>query len=289
MAVYQQLKSALGAAAAAPAAAAVIDALLQLELGRELERLQENVRRETPGNPAAVGFKAYSQADEDGILEALFAQLDVRRGTFVEIGCGNGLENNTHYLLLKGWRGAWIDGDASNIAFIRAALPASPRLLVVEARVDRDNAVSLVDAGWLREANGLDLLSVDIDGNDLEVARACAVAWQPQVIAVEYNAKFRPGALVQVGYEPQHRWAHDDYHGASLEALVRALEPYRLVSCNLAGTNAFFVRADSAARFAATEWQRLYQPARFHLAAMRSGHAPSLSFLREILQGGPAR
>jgi hypothetical protein len=28
---------------------------------------------------------------------------------------------------------------------------------------------------------------------------------------------------------------------------------------------------------------RLYQPARFHLTALRSGHAPSLSFLRDAL------
>jgi hypothetical protein len=123
MSVYQHLKIALGAAYAAPAAAASLDALLQLELMRELFRLQEKAMRNTPGNPASSGFKVYSQADEDGILEAIFGRLRIDQGNFVEIGCGNGLENNTHYMLLKGWRGFWVDGDPQNISAIRSRCP----------------------------------------------------------------------------------------------------------------------------------------------------------------------
>ena len=124
MAVYQHLKNALGAALAAPAAVSALDALLQLELSRELERLQEATRSASPENPAGHGFKVYSQADEDGILETIFGRLGLSQGSFVEIGCGNGLENNTHYLLLKGWRGVWVDGDPGNIRAIRAAVPS---------------------------------------------------------------------------------------------------------------------------------------------------------------------
>jgi len=286
MAVYQHLKNAVGAALAPPAAIAILDALLQLELSRELERLQERLRQTAPANPACRGFKVYSQADEDGILEAIFECLAVNNGTFVEIGCGNGLENNTHYLLLRGWRGVWVDGDPANIAAIRAELPDSRRLRVIEAMVDLDNAVSLVDSAWLQAAGSLDLLSVDIDGNDLEVAVACARAWAPKVVVVEYNAKFPPPAMVQVAYNPAHRWNRDDYHGASLGACMAALAPdYGLVACNLAGTNAFFVRSDLTSAFAASTPDHLYQPARFHLTALRSGHAPSLSFLRNALAG----
>ena len=204
MAVYQHLKNALGAALAAPAAVSALDALLQLELSRELERLQEATRRASPENPAGHGFKVYSQADEDGILETIFGRLGLCRGSFVEIGCGNGLENNTHYLLLKGWRGVWVDGDPGNIRAIRAAVPDSKRLRVIEAMVDRDNAGSLVDRDWLQALGGLDLLSVDIDGNDLDVALACTRAWTPKVIIVEYNAKFPPRMEAQVTYDPKH-------------------------------------------------------------------------------------
>jgi hypothetical protein len=286
MAVYQHLKNALSAPFAARAAVGSLDALLQLELSRELERLQQRMKSEMPDNPAGYGFKVYSQADEDGILQFIFERIGITRGSFVEIGCGNGLENNTHYLLLNGWRGVWVDGDPGNVAAIRSTLPDSERLRVVEAMVDRDSAPSLVDDETWQILGDLALLSVDIDGNDLHVTAACARAWRPQVIVVEYNAKFPPQAAVSVTYEPEHRWSGDDYHGASLRALAEALQDeYRLVCCNLAGTNAFFVRQDKSDVFGRAEMARLYQPARFHLTALRSGHPPSLSFLAGALGG----
>ena len=108
----------------------------------------------------------------------------------------------------------------------------------------------------------VDLLSVDIDGNDLPVALAATEAMSAKVLVVEYNAKF-PYPIVQcMKYDPAHTWKNDDYHGASLGAWVQALETrYRLVCCNLAGTNAFFVRSDLAGQFPLRQPAELYQPA----------------------------
>jgi hypothetical protein len=286
-AIYRHLRSAVGAAYAVPAVAASLDSMLQLELLRDLAHLQENVQRKTPGNPAAHGFKAYSQADEDGILQAIFDRLGLAQGSFLEIGCGTGVENNTHFLLLKGWQGIWVDGDPQNIEFLRKELPESRRLTIIEAMIDRDNVSRLIEKSVQRLSGGLDLLSVDIDGNDLDVTIAAARAWRPRVIIVEYNAKFPPPAVVHVTYDPAHRWNRDDYHGASLCAMVKGLAPdYTLVSCNLAGTNAFFVRADCTGDFSAYKPAQLYQPARFYLTALRSGHSSTLAFLRQLLAAG---
>lgn len=90
---------------------------------------------------------------------------------------------------------------------------------------------------------------------------------------------------MEVAYDPRHRWASDNYHGASFERWVERLRlEYRLVACNLAGTNAFLVREDFASRFEGYTPTQLYQPARFSLTALRSGHAPSLAFLRNTLR-----
>jgi hypothetical protein len=262
-----------------------MDALLQLELSREMARLQADVRAATPDNPAACGFKVYSQADEDGIIEEITRRIGIERGYFIEIGCGDGRENNSHYLLLKGWRGIWVDGDASNTAAIRAALPLDGRLRLVEQKVTRENVSTIPTAAGSPDFGTLDLLSVDVDGNDLAIAEAVIRAWSPKIIIGEYNAKFPYPVQQEVRYDPQHRWAGDDYHGASLAAWVGRLKPgYRLVACNLAGTNAFFVRDDFAGLFPIFATEQLYQPARFHLTALRSGHAPSLSFLRNSLR-----
>ncbi len=286
MAVFERLKNFARVALTAHsnAAAASLDALLQLELGRELSRLQADLRVTMPDNPATCGFKVYSQADEDGILEEIARRLDLNRGNFIEIGCGDGRENNSHYLLLKGWRGIWVDGDPANIATIRSALPLGGRLRVVEQLVARENVASIPLAARAADFGELDLLSVDVDGNDLAIALAAIEAWAPKIIVGEYNAKLRFSIKIEMAYDAQHRWCQDDYHGASLAAWIDQLRPrYMLVACNLAGTNTFFVRSDLADRFAAYAPDHIYQPARFHLTALRSGHAPSLSFLKDML------
>jgi hypothetical protein len=259
--------------------------MLQLELARELERLQSGMRESMPGNPAGQGFKVYSQADEDGIIAQICERLGIASGVCAEIGCGDGRENNTHYLLLNGWRGVWIDGDSANVAAIRAALPQSNQLRVVEAMVTRENVVELLRP-VLDRGRTLDLLSVDVDGNDLPIAQAAVAAFSPKVVVAEYNAKFPYPLALGVAYDPNRSWQGDDYHGASLAAWVEGLPEYRLVACNLAGTNAFFVRSALAAKFADYSPERLYQPARFHLTALQAGHPPTLSFLADALAAG---
>jgi hypothetical protein len=287
MAMFERLKSKVRAVltAASSSSAPSVDALLQLELSKELARLQAEVRTTMPENPAAGGFKVYSQADEDGIVEEFTRRIGIDRGHFIEIGCGDGRENNSHYLLLKGWRGIWVDGDPDNIAAIRAALPLDGRLRLVEQMVTRDNVTAITTSAGSPDFGALDLLSVDVDGNDLAIAEAAIRAWSPKIVIGEYNAKFPYPLQQEVRYDPQHQWERDDYHGASLAAWVERLKPvYRLVTCNLAGTNAFFVREDLAGRFPTYAPAQLYQPARFYLTALRCGHTPSLSFLRNSLR-----
>lgn len=61
------------------------------------------------------GFKVYSQNDEDGIIEEIFNRIGTTKKFFVEFGVGNGLESNSHYLLHKGWRGVWLEGDEKSV------------------------------------------------------------------------------------------------------------------------------------------------------------------------------
>jgi hypothetical protein len=287
MAIFEHLKKTVRAALAGSSnsAASSLDALLQLELSRELTRLQAELRTVMPDNPATRGFKVYSQADEDGIIEEIAYRIGIDRGTFVEVGCGDGRENNSHYLLLKGWSGIWVDGDPNNIAAICAALPLGGRLHLVHQMVTRENVGAISEVLGTKNSAPLDLLSVDVDGNDLAIAEAAITVWSPKIIVGEYNAKFPYPVLQEIQYDPKHRWARDDYHGASLATwLERLKNRYQLITCNLAGTNAFFVRNDFADRFTIYPAAMLYQPARMYLTALRNGHTPTLSFLRNSLR-----
>jgi len=63
--------------------------------------------------------QVFSQNGEDGIIAEIVRRAGVTDWTFVEIGVGNGLENNTTALLLQGWSGWWVDADRNFVASIQ--------------------------------------------------------------------------------------------------------------------------------------------------------------------------
>lgn len=258
----------------------------QAALRREMTDLRDRLELLTPGNPCIKGFKAFSQTDEDGIFQDIFGRLPSHSKTFIEIGCGRGIENNTHYLALQGYRGCWIDGGDANIDYIRDNLGGLEfkNLLVQKRFVDAENIGQILGeySGFLgtREPT---LFSLDIDGNDLYVMREAVKHINPLVICAEYNPKFPPPVAVSIPYNPKHFWRGGDYHGASLQAFCDLLTDYRLVSCNLCGANAFFVRHDLAGAFGNFTPAQLYQPFRENLIDLRSEHFPTLRWLKDKL------
>ena len=217
-----------------------LDAYLQSTLHGEIARLKATIRSETPDNPVIDGFKVYCQNDEDGIIQSILSRIPAGKlsRTFVEIGCGNGLENNTHALVLHGYRGYWIDASADNIAYIRSNVPAlsgsSCRLKVEQQFVDLDNILTILqDAAKHLQTREPDLFSLDIDGNDLAIVKESLKVLSPAVICVEYNAKFPPPLRVSIPYSKSFRWTGNDYQGASLQTFCDALTGYRLACCNL--------------------------------------------------------
>ena len=259
---------------------------------QEYDRLKAAMRAEAPGNPALAGYKVYSQTDEDGIIDFIFSKVANNR-TFVEIGVQSGVECNSLLLLLKNWRGVWIEGSAGFCREIEASLGARafpPLFRVTNAFVRRDNVAALVsDAVAFLGVGELDFLSLDIDGNDRHVMEALIGAGiRPKLLCVEYNAKFPPGVAVTIRYDPDHVWDATDYMGSSLQSLVDLLQPlgYRLLTCNIPGINAFFIRDDLGHLFPELPIDKLYQPFRYYLSPIQPAQPPSLSYLRDRLQDG---
>lgn len=218
-------------------------------LAREqIDALQARQRALDSRRLAAYGFKAYSQNDEDGILQEIFARIGATNKTFIEFGCGDGLENNTVYLLASGWMGAWIDGGAEKIDGIRRlhhASLANGTLTVEQRMLTAENIDQALTA--VSKSNEIDLLSIDIDGNDYWVWQAIT-GIRPRVVVIEYNATFRPPVSIVQRYRPDRMWDGTNAFGASLKALeeLGRTKGYALVGCNVTGMNAFFVRAEYA-------------------------------------------
>jgi hypothetical protein len=198
-------------------------------------------------------FRVHSQNGEDGLLLHLLAQLGAPRRRLVELGCGDGRECNAANLILHfGWGGLLVDHSAARAEsarrFYGEECGVGPeRLRVVQRHITAENAdATLREHGPPGE---IDLLSIDLDGNDYWVWKALG-AVAPRIVCIEYNASLGPEEDLVALYDPDfdrfrlhpRGW----YHGASLAALTRlgAERGYALVGCESAGVNAFFVRKD---------------------------------------------
>ncbi len=249
----------------------------QLLAGLVYEQARSSPRFQDPQRLLQYGFSAYSQFDEDGIIEEIFARIGTSNRFFVEFGVEDGLENCTLYRLLQGWRGAWIEGSRSYYQRIRKNFSPflhTGALKVMCSYVTPQNVESLFAA--LEVPLDLDLLSIDIDNHDYWVWRAIE-SYRPRVVVIEYNASFREKVACCVPYVPGAGWNLSNYFGASLKALeeLGRAKGYCLVGCNYSGIGAFFVREDLAGdRFAPPfTSENHYEPPRY-LTRIPNGHPP---------------
>lgn len=220
-------------------------------------------------------YQIYSQFGEDGMIAEIFARIGTTNRFFVEIGAGDGRENNTTSLLLEDWTGIWLEGAGRRVSAIRrdfADLIGCGSLRVEQALVTAENIEQLLSS--LDAPEEPDLMSIDIDGNDYWVWKALE-RYAPRVLVIEYNALFRERIQWVMRYNPSHVWNGSSYFGASLKSLelLGAHKGYDLVGCNFHGINAFFVRSDLAPeRFSAPfTAEHHFEPARYFLYR-RNGH-----------------
>ncbi|MDR2523100.1 MAG: hypothetical protein LBC93_05315, partial [Synergistaceae bacterium] len=261
------------------------------EKSRILMEIKARIAETMPLNPILNGWNSYSQCDEDGIIRECLTRIRnsgcEMSQTFLELGCGNGLENNTAQLLIDNFTGCWVDGSRENIKFIEENLGGGgifPSLLVQESFLTLDNIEEIIkNCTNFLGTEETDFLSLDIDGNDLALLPKILSYVTPKLLCVEYNAKFPPSTVVEMTYLESHAWSGDDYFGASLQAYVNCLNDYQLVCCNMSGCNAFFAHKNYAGVFAGYNVRDLYQPARYWLAAGAEGHPSSLKWIRQAV------
>ena len=173
-----------------------------------------------------------AQNREDRLLEDVFKQIGVTNRVAVEIGAYDGEYcSNTARFRRAGWTCHLFD-----------AIARGP--LVHEVRITTDNINSTLTEHGV--PTRFDLLSIDIDGNDLWVWQA--LTFKPRVVVIEYNPKFGAAESRTVPNDPGRDWDLTDYYGASVRALWRLgkQKGYRLIRATL--SNLLFVVKREAPR-----------------------------------------
>ncbi|MFO7723368.1 MAG: hypothetical protein R6V49_09135 [Bacteroidales bacterium] len=211
---------------------------------------QESARTGNLPGIENTGFKVFSQFEEDGKLVYIFSIIGIKNKTFIEIGADDGINSNCANLYFHfGFHGLFIDGNATSVKrgrrfYARHPNPWYYQPKFVCAMVKKENINQLVEeAGYAGE---VDLLSIDIDGNDYWVWEALEVA-SPRVVIIETHVEFGFHDIV-VPYDPDYVFPgrHPVYHGASPVAMVKLArrKGYRLVGANAYGSNFIFVKEE---------------------------------------------
>jgi hypothetical protein len=199
---------------------------------------------------ADIEFRCHSQNGEDGILLYIFSLIGASNRKVLEICAGDGIECNAANLILNhGFSGLLFDGSPETIERGRAFYAAHPNTCIWPPQLVAAwiTAETINDQVATQGFGGdIDLLSLDIDGNDYWVWTALTVV-RPRVVVLEFNASCGPEVAATMSYKPDYRldYSVTPYRcGASLSAFVKLgrAKGYRLVGIQRLGFNAFFVR-----------------------------------------------
>ncbi len=177
------------------------DAASQIQLQLTYQTLKESGR--TLPQFSQVGFKAFSQTDEDGILLYIFSIIGATNKKAVEMCAGNGIECNTANLIINhGWHGLLVDGNETGIKSGIEFYKKHPHTYVypptfAHSWITRDNVNDIITThGFEGE---IDLLSIDMDGVDYWIWEAID-SISPRVVVVEYQDILGPDRALTVPY-----------------------------------------------------------------------------------------
>ncbi|MFC3880309.1 hypothetical protein ACFOSV_08995 [Algoriphagus namhaensis] len=195
-------------------------------------------------------FKIFSQFGDDGIIQYLIKHVEIENETFIEFGVEDYMESNTRFLLLNNnWSGYVMDGSANAMNRLGGQSWYWKHALEKKAAfIDKNNINELLSYSGF---SNLGLLHIDLDGNDYYILETIDFErYNPSILVLEYNAVFGKERAISVPYDPTFvrtkKHYSNLYFGASLPALTHEAERkgYKLVACNLAGNNAYFIRED---------------------------------------------
>lgn len=205
-----------------------------------------------------VGFQVYSQFEEDGMLLYIFSVIGTINKRVVEICAGDGIQCMAANLIINhGWEGLLFDGDKDNVdqgikfyASHESTFLYPP--VFKQAWITRENINQLINENGFR--GEIDLLSLDIDGNDYYVMAAIDVI-KPRVIICETQNVIPADLALTIPYRDDFYYLdgkqHPEFRSVSPLAMQKLLATrgYRLVGSHRYGFNAIFMHNDVAIDF----------------------------------------
>lgn len=218
----------------------------------------------------------YSQFGEDGILAKIFEIIEPRSKTCVEFGAWEGyLHSNTANLWTNGWKGILIEGDKEKFDKLFTNTREYD-CACIHAFV-RPSGVDSIDTILERQGiQAVDLMSIDIDGNDYYIFESITKI-MPRIVICEFNPTI-PKHLEIVA-------APDNFFGCSSLALVNLArrKGYELIA--MTDTNCIFVHREEFPAFSAFETEHEFIAPENNLTWLITGYNGSYALSRDPAYG----
>lgn len=218
----------------------------------------------------------YSQFGEDGIIAKIFEFIQPKSKVCVEFGAWEGFyHSNTANLWTHGWKGVLIEGDLGKFEKL-GPNTAQYGCICIHAMVQPTGDDS-IDAILKRQGiSEVDLLSIDIDGNDYYIFENLD-GIRPRVVICEYNPTI-PKHLELVAVK-------DNFFGCSSLALTKLAERkgYRLLA--ITDTNCIFVDEKEFPAFSSFETDHDRIALEQHLTYLISGYDGRYALSKEPTYG----
>jgi hypothetical protein len=179
----------------------------------------------------------YSQFGEDGIVQKIFEIIGTKSKIAVEFGAWDGFYlSNTANLWSKdlSWQAILIESDQERYKdLIKNTSNYNCKPIHAMVGIDRDNNLETIlkNHGITQE---IDLLSIDIDGNDYYIFESLKTM-RPRLIICEHNP------TIPIDMDLYTEYSMKNNFGTSVKALIRIANQkgYKLIALTV--TNAFFV------------------------------------------------
>ena len=177
-----------------------------------------------------------SQFGEDGIIEEIFNRIGTSNKVCVEFGAWDGvhLSNAWNLWYNKSWHAVLIEADEEKFYELSQNIEHHQYVKAIHALVEAHGENSLDNIfERLMLPHDLDLLSIDVDGNDFYIFESLE-KYSPRLILIEFNPTIPPH--LEVVQE------EDEYFGASALALLNLAhrKGYRLA--HVTDVNLCFVK-----------------------------------------------
>lgn len=207
----------------------------------------QNITTEEKLKLSHYAHNTYSQFGEDGVVAKIFEIIGTTSKICLEVGGGDGPggSNIAHLWKDLGWRGVLIEADPHRLKTLEPSIQGYNNCTLVKSYIEKDeNLGTTIDSivTNLGITERLDLLSLDIDGNDYYIFENLKI--HPRVMIIEFNHTIPYYRDVYQNYS-NHSWQI----GSSVAALKRMgkQKGYELVA--LTDVNALFVDAQYFDKF----------------------------------------